>query len=93
MKKNLGILLILASFLPWAMLPVAAWLAPSASSKSAWSAGLVLLGEALFWPGLILAGKETWMIAKSKGWRGVLPELLRRLREPTPPPPRDVPPA
>ncbi len=91
MKKNLGILLILASFLPWALLPVAAWLAPSASSKGAWSAGLVLLGEALFWPGLILAGKETWRIAKSRGWKGVLPELLRRLREPNAPP-RDVPP-
>jgi hypothetical protein len=89
MKKNLGILLILASFIPWILLPVAAWLAPSTGAKGAWSGGLVILGEALFWPGLLLAGKETWKIAKARGWKGVIPELLSRLRNPKTPPPRE----
>jgi len=80
MKLKVGILLMLASFIPWLLLPAAAWLASGAAQKATWSGGLLLLAEILFWPGLALAGKDTWDVAKSKGWKGTLPELLARLR-------------
>ena len=84
MKLKVGILMILLSFVPWALLPVAAWLAPGAGAKAAWSGGLILVGELLFWPGLLLAGKESWAItqasAKEFGWKHALGELWKRLK-------------
>jgi hypothetical protein len=75
-----GIVLILLSFLPWLVLPAVPWLAKGLSQQATLAGGLVALGEILFWPGLALAGKDAWRAAKSHGWRGALPELLRRFR-------------
>lgn len=80
MLLKIGVLLMLASVVPWIALPIAAWLAPTAGSKAAWSAGLFIAAEVLFWGGVLLAGKDVWMTAKQAGWRRMLPELLRKLR-------------
>lgn len=76
-----GIMLILLSFLPWLALPAVPWLIKGPAEQARAAGFLVLLGELLFWPGLALSGKETWSAAKTGGWRGALPELLRRLRQ------------
>lgn len=81
MKLKLGVLLILLSFVPWLLLPVAAWLATSAASKATWAGALVLFGELLFWPGLLLAGRETWDVARFAGWRRAPWELWKKFRE------------
>ena len=77
---RLGIILMLLSFIPWILLPAVPWLANGLGSQARLAGALVLLGELLFWPGLALAGKDAWNAAKSHGWRGTLPELLRRFR-------------
>jgi hypothetical protein len=65
---KLGIALILASALPWLALPLAAWWAPSIVAKVAWSTGLLVASEALFWAGVLLAGRDVWAAAKQAGW-------------------------
>jgi hypothetical protein len=77
---RLGILLILLSFLPWLALPVVPWLAEDMGTRAGLAAGLVILGELLFWPGVALAGRDAWLAARSKGWKQVLPELMKKLR-------------
>jgi hypothetical protein len=76
---KLGIALILASALPWLALPLAAWWAPSIVAKVAWSTGLLVASEALFWAGVLLAGRDVWAAAKQAGWRRVVPQLWGRL--------------
>ena len=77
---KVGVLLILSSFLPWLVLPVAAWFAPTPEDKAAWSGALVVLAEVLFWSGTLLSGRDVWGAVKSAGWKKVIPELLKRLR-------------
>jgi hypothetical protein len=76
---KLGIALILASALPWLALPLAAWWAPSIVAKVAWSTGLLVASEALFWAGVLLAGRDVWAAAKQAGWRRMVPQLWGRL--------------
>ena len=78
---RLGIILILLSFAPWVVLPAAPWLVDGLGPQAKLAGALILAGEILFWPGLALAGREVWSAAKSNGWRGILPELLRRFHE------------
>ncbi|MFM8756088.1 MAG: transporter suffix domain-containing protein [Limnohabitans sp.] len=54
MTLKLGIALILVSALPWLALPLAAWWAPSVAAKVAWSTGLLVAAEVLFWAGVAL---------------------------------------
>ena len=77
---KVGVLMMLGSLIPWIALPIAAWLAPTAGSKAAWSAGLFIAAEVLFWGGALLAGRDVWQTVKAAGWRRFFPELLRRLR-------------
>jgi hypothetical protein len=80
MLLKTGVILMLGSALPWIALPVAAWLAPTAAAKAAWSTGLLIAAEIMFWGGVLLAGKDVWLAAKQAGWKRVIPELVRRLR-------------
>jgi len=82
MLLKLGVILMFASALPWLAMPVAAWLAPTAGSKAAWSTGLFIAAEILFWGGVLLAGRDVWASAKQASWRRVVPELWRKLRDP-----------
>jgi len=72
--------MILLSFFPWLVLPAVPWLATGAKAQASLAGALVILGELLFWPGVALAGKDVWEAAKSKGWKHILPDLLKRLR-------------
>lgn len=76
-----GVFLILASFIPWLFLPVAVWLAPTSGEKASYSGLLVLIGEVLFWSGILLAGREVWTSVRALGWRKLLPALLNKLRQ------------
>ncbi len=80
MLLKIGVILMFASALPWLALPVAAWLAPTAAAKAAWSTGLFVGAEIMFWGGVLLAGRDVWNAAKEAGWRRVVPELWRKLR-------------
>jgi len=70
---KIGVLLILSSFLPWLVLPVAAWFASTPEDKAAWSGGLLVLAEVLFWSGTLLSGREVWAAVKSARWKKVIP--------------------
>ncbi|MFN7685210.1 MAG: transporter suffix domain-containing protein [Oligoflexia bacterium] len=76
---RLGVALILASFLPWLVLPAVPWLAHGAVNQAKLSGALIALGEVLFWPGLALAGKPAWKTAKAHGWRRMIPALVKIL--------------
>jgi hypothetical protein len=80
MLLKFGVLLILASFIPWLLLPVVAWLAPTPAEKATQSGLLILAGEVLFWTGTLMAGREVWTSAKEAGWKKLLPTLLKKLR-------------
>ena len=77
---KIGVLLILSSFLPWLVLPVAAWFAPTPGDKAAGSGALLVFAEVLFWSGTLLSGRDVWAAVKSAGWKKVIPELLKRLQ-------------
>lgn len=77
---RIGVLLMIVSFVPWFALPAAAWYAPTPAEKTTWTAGLFILGEVLFWSGVLLAGKEFWHSVKALGWKKALPEMFRKLR-------------
>lgn len=81
MVLKIGIILLLVSVLPWLAIPVAVWLAPTAGAKAAWSSALVAEAELLFWGGMLLSGRDVWTTAKRAGWKRVIPELWRRLRQ------------
>lgn len=81
MALKIGVILMFASALPWLAMPVAAWLAPTAGAKAAWSTALFVAAEILFWGGVLLAGRDVWTAAKQAGWKRVIPELWRRLRQ------------
>ncbi|MFM8334923.1 MAG: transporter suffix domain-containing protein [Opitutaceae bacterium] len=85
MLLKIGVILMFASALPWLAMPVAAWLAPTAGAKAAWSTGLFIAAEILFWGGVLLAGRDVWKSAREAGWKRVIPELWRKLREPARP--------
>lgn len=81
MLLKIGVILMFASALPWLALPFAAWLAPTGGAKAAWSTGLLIAAEVLFWGGVLLAGRDVWTTAKQAGWKRVIPELWRQLRQ------------
>jgi hypothetical protein len=82
MRLRIGIILVFASALPWLVIPVAVWLAPTAGTKAAWSTALLIAAEMLFWIGVLLAGHDVWTTARRAGWKRVVPELWRRLHQP-----------
>lgn len=80
MRFRVGVLLQLASVVPWACVLLLPFLGLSASAIGV---GAVILGgvaEAMIWVGLFLAGRETYRAAKRHGWRRVPAELWRMFR-------------
>jgi len=59
-KEKIGYGLILCSFLPWAGLPVLPLLQLSGAQIASISTVLVVSAEALFYLGLLLAGRQAW---------------------------------
>ncbi|MDR7071353.1 transporter suffix domain-containing protein [Fictibacillus barbaricus] len=58
MKKSLGILLIIASFILWGFILVVPFMSFSGTTKTVFVTILVITGEVTFWLGALLAGKD-----------------------------------
>lgn len=52
----------------------------SGGQRAAYAAGLAIAMPVLFWSGIALVGRETWRVARSRGFRAVPRELWRMLR-------------
>lgn len=80
MKFRIGVLLQLASIVPWSCVLLLPFLGLSAAGMGIGAAILGGTAEAMIWVGLFLAGRETYRAAKRHGWRRVPAELWRMLR-------------
>ncbi|WNB91261.1 transporter suffix domain-containing protein [Bacillus sp. NEB1478] len=58
MKKSLGIILIITSFILWGFILVVPFLSFSGTTKTVLVTILVIAGEITFWLGAIFAGKD-----------------------------------
>ena len=57
--QNLGLILIIISFSPWlAIAVIVPFLPISLAQKALLVTALLVLAEVLFWPGVLLVGKE-----------------------------------
>ena len=88
---KLGILLAIASVLPWLLLLVLPFLPCSLAERAILAAGLLVLAEVMFWVGAALAGHEVvrrfrqklnpknygklWSIASNEFWEAIVKEL------------------
>jgi hypothetical protein len=75
---RLGIVAIIASFLPWLAIALAPLMGLSLTGAAGVVGAAVLTAELLFWTGLALAGRDTWRAIKADGWRRA-PRALARL--------------
>ena len=71
MMIRAGVLLIVLSFVCWLLIVFVPVLGLDGGGTFAAIAGLAVAAEVVFWLGLVLAGRETWKLAKANGWRGV----------------------
>jgi hypothetical protein len=78
MLFRLGILAIIASFLPWLAIALAPLVGLSLAGAAGFVGAAVVTAEIMFWAGLALAGKDTWQAIKANGWRRA-PRALARL--------------
>ncbi|KZE68851.1 hypothetical protein AWM68_00830 [Fictibacillus phosphorivorans] len=69
MKKKIGIIFIVLSFVLWLFIPVIPFLSFSAGLKTAIVSGLFIGGEVSFWLGALLAGKDIVKKFIQKYWR------------------------
>jgi ABC-type transport system involved in cytochrome c biogenesis permease component len=58
MKKKIGIIFIILSFVLWIFIPIIPFLSLSAAAKTGIVSGLFIGGEVFFWLGALLAGKD-----------------------------------
>jgi hypothetical protein len=70
MAVRLGALLIALSLVPWLALAVLPFLGLGTAAFAA-GGGLIVGAEVAFWLGLLLIGRDTWLLARSHGWRRV----------------------
>jgi hypothetical protein len=78
MLFRVGILAIIASFLPWLAIALAPLMGLSLAGAAGFVGAALITAEILFWGGLALAGKETWQAVRANGWRRA-PRALARL--------------
>ncbi|MGD6963683.1 transporter suffix domain-containing protein [Fictibacillus phosphorivorans] len=69
MKKKIGIIFIILSFVLWILIPVIPFLSFGAGLKTAIVSGLFIGGEVFFWLGALLAGKDIMKNFIKKYWR------------------------
>ena len=77
---RIGVVLMIVSVLPWLTLLVLPFLGLSGGDTAAAVGALLVAAEILFWLGVVLAGRDTWRLARSQGWRRVPGGLWRVLR-------------
>jgi hypothetical protein len=78
MLFRVGILAIIASFLPWLAIALAPLMGLSLAGAAGFVGAALITAEILFWGGLALAGKDTWQAVRANGWRRA-PRALARL--------------
>ena len=78
MLFRLGILAIIASFVPWLAIALAPLVGLSLSGAAGLVGAALITAEILFWSGLALAGRDTWRAVRANGWRRA-PRALARL--------------
>jgi hypothetical protein len=81
-----GVLLLVLSVVCWLLIPVVPLLGLRGAATAVAVGSLVVGAEIVFWLGLVLAGRDTWRLAREHGWRKVpaaLWKVLRDGRQPT----------
>lgn len=77
--QKIGLILIVASFLPWAAIAfVLPWLPVTAAQKTLLVPALLILAEIFFWLGLLLVGKEAAQRYKKYFNLGALWKWIKR---------------
>lgn len=67
-KKTIGAVFIISSFVLWGVIGLLPFLGFKAGAIAGASAALVILGEIAFWLGLLLAGRDVWEKIKRFVW-------------------------
>jgi hypothetical protein len=80
MMVRIGVLLIVLSAVCWVLIPFVPAFGLRGMAAAGVAGGLVVGAEVVFWLGLVLAGRDTWRLAKEHGWRGTPKALWRLLR-------------
>jgi hypothetical protein len=78
---RLGVVLLLLSVVCWVLILAVPFTGLDGAALASAVGGLVIGAEAVFWLGLVLAGRDTWKLAKRHGWRRVPGALWQVLRE------------
>lgn len=65
MKKVIGYILLILSFLAWGLIALLPFIELSKAQIAGATAGLVIAAEVLFWLSILLLGKEVWGEIKS----------------------------
>lgn len=71
MRKAAGYVLIVVSFLAWAVIPLLPWFELSVGQAATAVSGLIIGGEVTFYVGILLLGREAWQRIKAlvAAWR------------------------
>jgi hypothetical protein len=88
MPVRIGVVLMVLSLLCWLVIPFAPVVGFQGAVLAAVIGGLVVVAEIVFWLGLILIGRDTWRLARERGWRRVPGALWRLLLDGRAPQPR-----
>ncbi len=85
MAARIGALLIAGSFVFWLLIPFVPVVGLRGGAAGIAIAVLMITREVVFWAGVLLIGRETWVLARRHGWRRVPPALWHLIRHGTPP--------
>jgi hypothetical protein len=80
MAARVGALLIAGSFVFWAMIPFVPLVGLRGGRAGVAVASLMAAREIVFWIGVLLVGRESWVLARRHGLRGVPTALWRLIR-------------
>lgn len=78
---RVGVVLLLLSAVCWVLILAVPFTGLGGAASAGAVAALVIGAEVVFWLGLVLAGRDTWKLARQHGWRGTPGALWRVLRE------------
>jgi hypothetical protein len=78
---RIGVLLLVLSVVCWLLIPLVPLAGLRGVAAASAVGGLVVGAEVVFWLGLVLAGRDTWKLAKEHGWRAAPRALWRVLRD------------
>lgn len=80
--KKLGVILLIVSFLPWLSAFAVPWMPLTLAQKAILTPALFVIGELLFWCGVLLVGKE--VADRYRRWlspRAVWKQIKQALRK------------